>query len=311
MREAVWPSSSEVHAAVALRVKQLLDEHAGPVAEIGAGVLASGHGILSPEPHSLTTVLVVGACIAAGADWRAALWPAAAAECMMVAADLFDDLADADSDAGRHSPGTTLTAAAGLLSLATVAATRVAEDGASPATAVALATILGSSFADAANGQARNLLPRDSAMDALAAYNQAAAKSGPLGALIARLGARTATDHEEITALLAEFGRRLAVRSQLLNDARDAAPSPGTWKADVRDGARTVPLVFAGSYGAPAGLTEPELARWESAERDRISAAGGLAAAHALAEAERLRALRALDELARRGCPVAGLVKLV
>ena len=313
MREAAeWPSSSEVHTAVALRVKQLLDEHPGPVADIGREALQSGHGILSDQPHSVTTVLVPGACIAAGADWHTAVWPAAAAELMMAAADLFDDVADGDQvSCSGHSSGITLTAAAGLLSLASVSVTRVVEHGASPATAAALAGLMGSGFARAANGQALNLQSHPDAEDALAAYSQAAAKSGPLGELIAQLGARTATDDPDIVALLGEFGRRVAIRSQLLNDARDAAPNPRTWKADVRAGARTVPLVFAGSKGAPAGLRESDVDRWEHAERDRIAAAGGLAAAHALAEAERVRALRAVDQLASRGCPVAGLVKLV
>ena len=44
-----------------------------------------------------------------------------------------------------------------------------------------------------ANGQALNLVPGTGQGDALSAYGQAAATSGPLGSLIARLGERTAT----------------------------------------------------------------------------------------------------------------------
>jgi hypothetical protein len=72
-----------------------------------------------------------------------------------------------------------------------------------------------------------------------------------------------------------------------------------------------VPLAFAGSRGAPAGLDDAELAAWEAGERERIRAAGGLAAAHALAEAERLHALEVLDRLRAMGRPVAGLRALV
>lgn len=311
MPEVVWPRSSEVHSAVAERIRRLLDEHGGLVAEVGGRTMAADNGILSEQPHSATTVLVPGACLSAGADWRAALWPAAAAECMMAAADLLDDVADHDpGNTPSESPGVLLTAAAGLLALAGAAVVRVTEDGASPATAVALARLLGAEFANAANGQAVNL-QADRPVDALTAYRQSAAKSGPLGSLIARLGARTATDNPEIVALLGGFGRRLAIRSQLLNDVRDAEPGAAKHKRDVRSGARTVPLAFANSSGAPPDLSQAELGAWEARERTRIAASGGLIAALALAEAERIGALQALDELEGRGHSVDGLRALV
>src|SRR6266567_1998271 len=157
MPEVVWPSSSEVHAAVAQRIRRLLDEHGGLIADFGRRTMSVGHGVLSDDPHSFTAVVIPGACLTAGADWHAALWPTAAAECMMAAADLF-----------------------------------------------------GTEFARAANGQAANLQPAQP-IDAITAYLQAAAKSGPLGSLMAQLGARTATDSAEIIDLLGQFGRCLAV----------------------------------------------------------------------------------------------------
>jgi geranylgeranyl pyrophosphate synthase len=313
MPEPVWPSSADVHVAVGERLQQLLDSTGGLTAEIGRLVFAAKHGLLSEHPHSLTTVLPLGACLAAGGEWRLALWPAVGAECMMGAADLFDDAADADpaGNAQHQSPAVLLTVAAGLLSLATAAVVRVVDDGASSSTAAALARLLGEGFANAANGQAVNLEPGAHQTDPLTAYRQAAAKSGPLGSLIARLGARTATADTTRVELLGEFGHRLAVRSQLLNDVRDAAPDPAQLKADVRAGARTVPLAFTRSGGAPSGLNDAELAEWERQERSRVAAGGGLVAAQALAEAELLRAFEALDSLERLGCSVSGLRQLV
>jgi hypothetical protein len=58
-------------------------------------------------------------------------------------------------------------------------------------------------------------------------------------------------------------------------------------------------------------LSEPELAAWETQERARIAAGGGLAAAFALAEAERLAAIEALETLAGLGHAVAGLRALM
>jgi geranylgeranyl pyrophosphate synthase len=310
MAEPDWPTSAEVNAATAERLRALLDNVGGLVAEVGRTTLSGRDGVLSDRPHSLTTVLTAGSCKAAGRDWRAALWPAVGAECMMAAGDLFDDAADADA-AGPYGPPVLLTVAAGLLSLSSLAVTRVVEDGADAATAAALAGLLGDGFTRAANGQAANLESRAGQVDAVTAYRQAGAKSGPLGELIARLGARTATDDVEIVQLLGEFGRRLAVRSQLINDLRDAAPEGDPRKADVRTGARTVPLAFTGSSGPPAGLDAAQLQAWEEHERARIASGGGLAAASALAEAERLYAIAALDRLEARGHPVAGLRQLL
>ena len=86
MPEVAWPSSRAVHTAVAERIRRLLDEHGGLVADFGRRTMSVGHGVLSDHPHSFTAVLIPGACLAAGADWHAAMWPTAAAECMMAAA---------------------------------------------------------------------------------------------------------------------------------------------------------------------------------------------------------------------------------
>jgi hypothetical protein len=147
--------------------------------------------------------------------------------------------------------------------------------------------------------------------DAVAAYTQSVGKSGPLGELIAWVGARTATSDAALVDLYARLGWCLAARSQLLNDARDAAPGGSTSKSDVRGGAPTVPLVFAGSRGAPPDLSGVALERWEADERRRVASVGGMAAAIALAEAERLRANAALDALAQLGRPVQGLRALL
>ena len=314
MPEPDWPTSTELHAAARQRLNTLLEATGGPVAEIGRVALSAKHGLLTEKPHSLTTVLVAGSCLCAGARWQTALWPVVGAECMMAAADVFDDAADADpaSDTAGHSPAVLLTAAAGLLSLASGAVVRVVDDGVTAESAIALARLLSEHFAQAANGQAVSLqhTPQGQ-VETFIAYRRAAAKSGPLGELIARLGGRTATDNPQIVDLLGEFGRRLAIRSQLLNDARDAAPEPLRLKSDVRAGAQTVPLAFARSTGAPPDLGDEQLEAWEHHERNRVVASGGLAAAQALAEAERLYAVAALDRLEQLGRPVAGLRELI
>src|SRR6266511_1123039 len=108
MQSESWPTSSEVNSAVGERVRLMLDEHGGLVGEVGLSVLCEPLRVLAADAHSRTAVLVACSCLSAGADWRSALWPAAGAELMMAAADVFDDVADLD-------PGSEATTSGGKL----------------------------------------------------------------------------------------------------------------------------------------------------------------------------------------------------
>jgi geranylgeranyl pyrophosphate synthase len=307
-----WPSSVELRSAVATRIKQVLGESGDRLAEISTAILSSEDRVLSANPRPQSSVLVVAACVSAGGTWRQALWPAVAMECAMAAADVFDDIADGEAAilTQRFGPGSVLIGTAGLLALAAGVVLRSIHDGLPERTVIDLGRLLSDELAQAADGQARSLEPR-AITDAVDAYEVAAAKSGPLGSLAARLGARTASDDSELVRLYGTFGWQFAVYSQLLNDARDAAPSGSRHKRDVREGRQTVPLVFTGSAGAPAHLQGRALQEWEERERQRIAAEGGVLAAVALAQAERLRANEVLDALAQTGRPVQVLRQLL
>lgn len=246
----------------------------------------------------------------------------------MAAADVFDDIADGETEplTRRFGAGSLLIGTAGLLALAAGVVLRTIDDGLPERTVIDLGRLLSDELAKAADGQARSLEPRGSSSratpdvtganpravtDAVDAYEVAAAKSGPLGSLAARLGARTASDDSELVRLYGSFGWQFAVYSQLLNDARDAAPSGSRHKRDVREGRQTVPLVFTSSAGAPAHLQGRALREWEERERQRIAVEGGVLAAVALAQAERLRANEVLDALAQTGRSVQVLRQLL
>jgi geranylgeranyl pyrophosphate synthase len=230
----------------------------------------------------------------------------------MAAADVFDDIADGEAVAlaQKFGSGGVVMGAAGLLAFASGIVLRAIDDGVPERTVVDLGRLLSEDLVHAADGQGRSLSAPTST-DAVDAYRLAAAKSGPLGSLAARLGARIATDDPDLLHAYATYGWHLAVFSQLLNDARDAAPSGSTQKQDVRAGSRTVPLVFAGSSGAPPGLRDETLLEWEQRERQRVAVEGGVLAAIALAQAERLRGLAVLDSLAAIGRPVEALRQLI
>ncbi len=307
-----WPSTTQLCSAVAARVEQVFGETGDRLAEISAVIMASEDRVLSANPRPQSSLLVIAACVSAGGAWQHALWPAVAMECAMAAADVFDDIADGEATAlwARFGPGSVLIGTCGLLALAAGIVLRGIEDGLSERTVLDLGRLLSDELAQAADGQARSLAPR-AVSDAVDAYEVAAAKSGPLGSLAARLGARTASNDPELLRAYGAFGSHLAVFSQLLNDARDAAPSGSTHKRDVREGRQTVPLVFTGSSGTPPHLRGRALQEWEAHERQRIAAEGGVLAAVALAHAERLRAAEVLDTLARIGRPVQVLRRLL
>jgi geranylgeranyl pyrophosphate synthase len=309
---ANWPSTEELCSALGARVEQVLGETGDRLAEIDTMIMSSEDRLLSANPRPQSSVLVVAACVSAGGTWQHALWPAVAMECAMAAADVFDDIADGEAAAlwERFGPGSVLIGTAGLLALSAGVVLRGIHDGLAHETVLDLGRLLSDELVQAANGQARSLAPGPSA-DTVGAYELAAAKSGPLGSLAARLGARTASNDPELLHLYGSFGWHLAVLSQLLNDARDAAPSGSRQKRDVRDGRQTVPLVFAGSSGAPAHLQGRALLDWEKRERQRVAAEGGVLAAVALAHAERLRAGEVLDALEQIGRPVEVLRRLL
>ena len=307
-----WPSTSELRAVLATRVRQVLGETGARLAEISTVIMSSEERLLGADARPQSSVLVLAACASAGGSWRHALWPAVAMECAMAAADVFDDIADGEA-AGlweRFGPGSVLIGTAGLLALAAGIVLRAIHDGVPESTVIDLGRLLSDELAQAADGQALSLAPRAVA-DVVDAYEVAAAKSGPLGSLAARLGARTATDDPELLRAYGAFGSHLAVYSQLLNDARDAAPSGSLQKRDVREGRQTVPLVYTGSAGAPAHLQGRALQQWEQRERQRVEAEGGVLAAIALAQAERLRAADVLESLAQLGRPVQVLQQLL
>lgn len=304
------PENLEIYREVARRAVVLLDEQGAELRSIGLAALERDDHVLAFTPTTLWPLAVVRSCVAAGGDWKRAVWPAVAVECAMAAADLFDEIADGDASelVDRFGLGALVTAAAGLLALGGEAVLRATEDGVEEVITLKLGRTLGKQLAHAADGQTVSLRGiGDTDEPELAAYRLAALKSGPLGALAFGLGSIAAGCDDATLAHYQSCGWHLAVASQLLNDAIDVFPDRPSGKADVRDGVPTVPLVFAGSRGAPTGLVAGELAEWETTEKRRVASMGGIILAELLAKADRLRAEEAIERLAVSGHDVAGL----
>jgi geranylgeranyl pyrophosphate synthase len=309
------PPREAVDAAVARRLEGVLAEVGASLREVARAALSCEGRPLSPRPRTLWAQVPARVCAAAGVSWQRAVWPGVAMELAMAAADLFDDLADGEriEILATFGPGRLLTTAAGMLALAGQVCVRATEDGASAGAAAEIADLLGRGLAAAADGQMRGLeTPVEAARrDTGLAYELAVAKSGPLGELNARLGAHIAVADPDLRDLYGTFGWHFAVYSQLLNDGRAVLPGRPLAKSDVRAGAPTLPLVFAGSHGVPTGLGSDEVATWEEDERRRVVASGGLLATELAAIAERVRAEDALDALAARGQAIEDLQGLI
>lgn len=311
---AAWAPTAALCAAVAERLVAVLDESEDRQASTIRLIMSSENRALSEDPRPHSSIVVTAACVSAGGTWESAIWPAVAMECAMAAADVFDDIADGEAEylAEQVGPGGVLMGAAGLLALAAGVVLRAIDDGVPERTVVDLGRLLSEYLVQAADGQARSLSAAPQLVkDPVDAYQLAAAKSGPLGSLAAQIGARVVADDPDLLRAYATYGWHLAVFSQLMNDARDAAPGGSTDKQDVRAGSKTVPLVYVGSSGAPPDLRGESLLEWEQRERQRIAAEGGVLTAVALAQAERLRGLAVLDSLAQGGRPVELLRQLL
>ncbi|MGH2461570.1 MAG: polyprenyl synthetase family protein [Chloroflexota bacterium] len=309
----LFPDDAGIYQAVARRVEDVLGEQGDLFQSVARAVLSGERHILSPQPKTTWPIVVVRSCVSAGGDWLKAVWPAAALEIAMTACDVFDDLTDGEDVEviARFGPGTVLTIALGLLSLAGATVLRAVDDGCDPTVAVALGRLIGDGIATAADGQARGFPVAGEVKDVVDAYQLAAAKSGPLGDLAARLGAAVATTDPMVVDLYGTFGWHLGVSAQLANDARDVMPNRPLNKQDVRDGSPTVPLVFSESAGAPAGLNPNDLIEWETTERRRIADRGGIVLTEVLAIADQLRAEAALTKLEGLGHRTEGLRKLL
>lgn len=307
--EPLRPSNHHIYDAVITRLLELLDAEGAHFQSISRAVLVREGHILSQAPRTPWPLVLTRACLLAGGTVEAAAWPSVGMECLMASADLLDDLADHDAAdlAQSYSDGMLLTVAAGLVALAGRSVLRAVEDGVTPEATIRLGHTLAQGFTRAVDGQAASLKGLVGSTDAVDAYQLSAAKSGPLGEMCTRLGAIAAGAEASVIDTLGQFGWYLAVSSQLLNDARDVLPSQIGRKSDVREGAPTIPLVFARSSGAPPNLEEAALAAWEQAERDRIASEGGIVITELFANADRAYAEQALASLAEAGYAVEAL----
>lgn len=280
-------------AAVETRLRELAAGHGGRLAEYGTATIEAGGKRLRP-------LLVILACRPEPADEALLIAGATAVELVHSATLVHDDVLDAAPlRRGRptvwHTHGRRAATATGDLlfsrAFAEVTATGCLE-------AVEILSTASSALAEG------ELLQRADAWNVDVSVERyewrCELKTARLFEAACVLGAVAGGRSDEAVRGLREFGRRVGVAFQLLDDVLDVSgPSERTGKhrgTDLLDGTVTLPLILAREQGAGLGsvdlraITTPEQAE---ALCDRIAATGAL-------ESARTRALD-LVAAAKRG----------
>lgn len=251
---------------------------------------------------------------ASGGDPLVALPLGTALECFVAAADVLDDVEDADAtDALWVSSGaaTAINVATYLLQLTPIALGQLAERGVPLGKVVNIMRLFAASGARACVGQQRDLdavglQPLDEE-EYLATISL---KSASLVSGACRAAAVLAVDDPNVSALYAEFGLNVGLAMQIGNDVVGASRESGN-RDDLVRGKLTLPVIFALEYASPAAREEA-LALLSTREEGKlavdevgrlrrlIASTGALEYCQLMAD---VHWERALDCLRRAGCP--------
>jgi geranylgeranyl pyrophosphate synthase len=234
---------------------------------------------------------------------------AAAAECLIAASDVLDDVEDDDSPSGLDRAcgrPTAINVGVFLAFLAQVALHRLAGLGIDEQTIRACCRVFASAGAVACCGQQRDIDQADELLTEDGYLEMVRAKSGALVAGLGRAAALVADARPATTEAYARFGDNLGMALQVSNDVRAVSANAGH-RNDLLVGKRTLPLIFALQQAPAAAQRLVSVARGgrlrpAQAERlgELLNTSGGVLYASVVADAFFEDALVSLDEA---GCP--------
>lgn len=277
-------------------------------------------------------VFVLLSCLAAleperrEAEWRKALPGAVAVEISMAAADLLDEIADADPSpiVREYGPGQALNTANLMLVMSQQLLLRSAQ-GAGGVRALAALEALQGMLVRAATGQHLDMLYERLGPDEVTLEMSAHMTELKAGALISgacRIGALLSGAGEEVVEMVASFGKEIGSIAQLINDVQDVVPhmahedeaaAPGVPgaesmapfpapKTDLRQRKRTLPVVFTLRDDSPQANAVQRAFRGEEdigedEMRRAILEVGGIHFANLIAEVHRQKALEIIEQI--------------
>ena len=198
----------------------------------------------------LVPLLVIDA---AGGDPRAGLPLAAAAECLVAASDVLDDVEDGDCAIGLERVcgiPTAINVGTFLTFMAHVAIHRLTSLGFQADVVRDVGCVLATAAARACGGQQRDIDQNEALLTESGYLEMVEAKSGAIVEGLCRAAAIVAGASTEAIERYAQFGRNLGIALQVSNDVR-AVSIQQNQRNDVAAVKRTLPLAFALEH-APA-----------------------------------------------------------
>jgi geranylgeranyl pyrophosphate synthase len=184
---------------------------------------------------------------AAGGNATTGLPLAAAAECLIAASDVLDDVEDGDSACGLErvcGVPTAINVGTFLAFMAQVAVHRLTRFGFEAGIVRDVARVLATAAARACGGQQRDLDQDDTLLTESGYLEMTEAKSGALVEGLCRAAAIVAGASTEAVDAYAQFGRNLGIALQVSNDVR-AVSIQQDHRNDLAVAKRTLPLAFA------------------------------------------------------------------
>lgn len=260
--------------------------------------LSRPHKPFGTDPEWPWSALVVAAAHSASAGVLAATTVAAAVECALAAADVFDEIEDGDASdlIDRCGAAQALNVAGALLSLAYLILADLKAEEPHRLPQPLLSGTMSRFMLQAAAGQHVDLANEGVNLTSDEALDSARSKAGALGAMACRLGALIHLQDEELLTEYEHFGRHLATAGQIANDLRDAGDT--STKSDLARGKSTLPLLIG----------HRSIQQERSAD-DAFDPAGALG--WVVVEYELQLARQAVDRLNGLGVATSPLVKLL
>jgi len=183
-------------------------------------------------------------CEALCGDYRHALPVAAALRLLTAAAEVFDDIEDADSSSSlsaRYGAPLATNAATTLLILAERAIARLKTRGVEDSIIVRVMDSVNSFYTAACAGQHLDLsLTSEMAVSEESYLRIAGMKSASTAECACYIGALLANANSELVDILGKFGHNLGMASQIANDIQGI-----TVGNDIVKGKTTLPIIYA------------------------------------------------------------------
>ncbi len=292
-----------------------LSDTAGLYCLVKEPLTQAGRGLASETAHDRPwPLLPLIVCEAISGYYEQALPVAAALQLLTAAAEVFDDIEDADSSeslSNRYGPAVATNVATALLILAERAITQLKGRGIADCIIVRVMDAVNSFYTTACAGQHLDLsLSSEMAVSEDVYLRVAGMKSASTIECACHIGAMLSTANQELVDTFALFGYNLGMASQIANDIQGI-----THGSDIVKHKITLPVIYALTQTDGEAHNQLELAFGKLSEsvpdpmqiRNLLFGSGAIHYATIKMEFYKQRALDILPEAEKAGASVERL----